>query len=54
LRAWSEGGAPADLPRISSGTAPARDERDVFAFFISGGKVRAPSGAMALIKRLEA
>ena len=26
--------------------------RDVFAFFISGGKPRAPAGAMALIERL--
>jgi uncharacterized protein YecE (DUF72 family) len=26
--------------------------RDVFAFFISSGKVRAPAGAMALIERL--
>jgi uncharacterized protein YecE (DUF72 family) len=27
-------------------------DRDVFAFFISSGKVRAPAGAMALIQRL--
>jgi uncharacterized protein YecE (DUF72 family) len=54
LRAWSEGGAPADLPLVSpTATAPRRD-RDVFAFLISGGKVRAPVGAMALITRLDA
>ena len=32
--------------------ALAASERDVFAFFISSGKVRAPAGAMALIQRL--
>jgi uncharacterized protein YecE (DUF72 family) len=30
----------------------AATDRDVFAFFISSGKVRAPAGAMALIERL--
>jgi uncharacterized protein YecE (DUF72 family) len=32
--------------------ACATTDRDVFAFFISSGKVRAPAGAMALIERL--
>ena len=54
LRAWSEGGAPSDLPAISQAPPPACAERDVFAYFISGGKVRAPSGAMAMIERLGA
>ena len=32
--------------------ALAADGRDVFAFFISGGKPRAPMGAMAMIEAL--
>jgi uncharacterized protein YecE (DUF72 family) len=42
LRAWRE--------RLS---AFAADGRDVFAFFISGGKPRAPMGAMAMIEALK-
>ena len=34
-------------------TAKAAEGRDVFAFFISAGKVRAPAAAMALAKRLK-
>ena len=52
LRAWAGGGAPADLPLVSPADPPARTGRDVFAFFISAGKVRAPAAAMALIERL--
>jgi uncharacterized protein YecE (DUF72 family) len=52
LKDWSGGGAPADLIPVSPSPAPAADGRDVFAFLISGGKVRAPIGAMALIERL--
>ena len=36
--------------RRFAGHAP----REVFAFFISGGKVRAPAGAQALLERLDA
>ena len=50
-RAWSRGEAPRDLP-YSGAPAPAAQSRDVFAFLIHGGKVRAPAGAMALIERL--
>ena len=48
LRAWAEGKDPADLPRIG---APRQDEapREVFAYVIHEGKIRAPGGAMALI-----
>ncbi len=53
LRAWSEGAAPDDLPRLTP-AAPSKGGRDVFAFLISGGKVRAPTGAMALIDTLGA
>jgi len=53
LRTWAEGRAPDDLPRIEtartrrSKTAP----RDVFAYVIHEGKIRAPAGAMALIQQ---
>ena len=52
LRAWAGGGAPEDLPLVSSDRPPPRTERDVFAFFISAGKVRAPAAAAALLERL--
>jgi len=54
LREWNGGGAPADLPTVGPATPPAAGGRDVFAFLISGGKVRAPLGARALIERLGA
>jgi uncharacterized protein YecE (DUF72 family) len=56
LRTWVEGRAPDDLPRIE--TAQARRSktapRDVFAYVIHEGKIRAPAGAMALIEQLAA
>lgn len=52
LKTWAGGGAPADLPCLTR--SPPDRQRDVFAFFIAGGKVRAPAGAMALIERLGA
>ncbi|PRX09825.1 UNVERIFIED_ORG: uncharacterized protein YecE (DUF72 family) [Martelella mediterranea] len=47
LRSWAEGGTPDDLPRLDD-TAQKKTSRDVYAFFITNGKVRAPAGAMAL------
>jgi uncharacterized protein YecE (DUF72 family) len=52
-RAWASGSEPADLPRVESGQAAQRKPRDVFAYFIHEGKVRAPAAAMALIERLK-
>jgi uncharacterized protein YecE (DUF72 family) len=46
LDAW------ADRLRALEETGGATPPRDVFAFFIKAGKVRAPAGAMALAKRL--
>lgn len=47
---WASGGAPDDLPRVDP--APAKKQpRDVFAYVIHEGKVRAPAGAMELIAR---
>ena len=52
LKAYAEGNAPPDLPLIDAGRSAERQPRDVFAFFITGGKVNAPAGAMALQNRL--
>ena len=51
FKAYAAGGMPADLTPVDSDT-PEKKPRDVFAFFISEGKVRAPAAAMELIKRL--
>ena len=48
---WREGGEPQGLPRVAPPHAPGA-ARDVFIFFISGAKERAPAAAMALIERL--
>jgi uncharacterized protein YecE (DUF72 family) len=52
LKTWAEGGRPDDLPCADTSHAAPTKPRDVFAFIIHEGKVRAPAGAMALIKRL--
>ena len=52
-RFWASGGEPADLPRVEAESAIAAPPRDVFLFFISGAKERAPAAAMELIKRLD-
>jgi uncharacterized protein YecE (DUF72 family) len=52
LKTWAQGGRPADLPAIEPHPKAAEAQpRDVFAFIIHEGKVRAPAGAMALIER---
>lgn len=50
--AWSEGHEPDDLPRVGK-AAPTKKSRDVFMFFISGAKERAPAAAMKLISCLK-
>jgi uncharacterized protein YecE (DUF72 family) len=52
IEAWTKGSEPEDLPRISRVRPPAKP-RDVFAYFIHEGKVRAPAAAVALIERLK-
>jgi uncharacterized protein YecE (DUF72 family) len=52
LRKWAQGQEPDDLPRVEA--RPARTKiapRDVFAYIIHEGKIRAPAAAMALIER---
>ncbi len=53
LRSWAEGKAPDDLPHIDPARPLKAAPRDVFAYVIHEGKVRAPAGAMALIERLK-
>src|SRR5690606_2017566 len=50
---WSEGKLPTDLPRVDPSVEALVQPRDVFVYFITEGKVRAPFGAMALMKRVE-
>jgi len=51
LKLWAQGKEPGDLPRIDAKPKPA--PRDVFAYVIHEGKIRAPAAAMALIERLK-
>ncbi len=53
VRAWAQGAEPADLPRVEPDHSAQPRPRDVFAYFIHEGKVRAPAAAMALIERLK-
>jgi uncharacterized protein YecE (DUF72 family) len=53
LKSWAEGKRPTDLPHVEA--APKQSKiapRDVFAYVIHEGKIRAPAAAMALIERL--
>jgi hypothetical protein len=52
-QAWRDGGEPVDVPKVESQPAPADAPRDVFMFFISGAKEKAPHAAMALRERIE-
>jgi len=53
LTLWAEGKAPGDLPTVEKAPKPKSVPRDVFAYVIHEGKVRAPGGAMALIAELK-
>jgi uncharacterized protein YecE (DUF72 family) len=52
LRSWARGKEPEDLPRVGPPPQTKAAARDVFAYVIHEGKIRAPAGAMALIARL--
>jgi len=52
FQAWAGGGEPDDLPK-SDTAKPKKMPRDVFAYVIHEGKVRAPAGAMELIERVK-
>lgn len=48
FKTYAAGGVPDDLPLAAPDREVAKTPRDVFAFFISGGKVNAPNGARLL------
>jgi uncharacterized protein YecE (DUF72 family) len=50
-RTWAAGGEAAGLPRVEVDGAP-KAARDVFMFFISGAKERAPAAAVATLAAL--
>ena len=50
LQAWAAGKEPKDLPRVDAKAKPKAVPRDVFAYVIHEGKVRARP-RMALIER---
>lgn len=52
LRLWADGKEPGDLPRVDDNQLKV-SPRDVFAYMIHDGKIRAPAGAMAIIERLK-
>ena len=51
-KTWVEGKAPDDLPRADPASDAPVKPRDVFVYFITSGKVRAPHGAMAFMERV--
>jgi uncharacterized protein YecE (DUF72 family) len=51
-QAWREGSEPAGVPRVTPAAAATAAPRDVFMYFISGAKERAPAAAMSLLRRL--
>jgi len=53
LKTWASGGVVDDLELGDPSHKPEKKPRDVFAFFITEGKVNAPNGARALQKRVD-
>ena len=51
-KVWRDGHEPARLPRVEPAPGPTA-ARDVFVFFISGAKEKAPAAAMALRRALQ-
>jgi len=49
---WAQGGEPEGVPRIEPAPSDKAAPRDVFVYFISGAKERAPAAAMALRRAL--
>jgi uncharacterized protein YecE (DUF72 family) len=52
LKTYAQGGLPADLPAADPAHPAPSAPRDVYAFVIHEGKVRAPAAAMAIIQRV--
>ena len=53
LQTLAQGKVPADLPVVDKAHKAKAAPRDVFAYVIHEGKVRAPAAAMGLIERLK-
>jgi uncharacterized protein YecE (DUF72 family) len=53
LKTYADGGVPKDLAVVDTKNAAPAKPRDVFAYVIHEGKVRAPAAAMALIERVK-
>src|SRR3954452_14487451 len=53
LKIFAEGGVPKDLEQVDPKSQPKEVPRDVFAYVIHEGKVRAPAAAMELIERVK-
>ncbi len=51
-RSWSNGDEPATLSRVEAAVAASGKPRDVFMFYISGAKERAPAAAVATLAAL--
>jgi uncharacterized protein YecE (DUF72 family) len=54
LKTFAKGGVPKDLPQVDPKTTAKAMPRDVFAYVIHEGKMRAPAAAMQLIERVRA
>ncbi len=52
LKTYATGAQPSDLPLTAPSSPAAENPRDVYAFVIHEGKVRAPAAAMAIIERV--
>ena len=53
LKAFAKGSVPKDLELVDPKSKPKAVPRDVFAYVIHEGKVRAPAAAMELIERVK-
>jgi uncharacterized protein YecE (DUF72 family) len=54
LKTYAQGGQPGDLPAVAPSSPAPVTPREVYAFVIHEGKVRAPAAALALIERFKA
>jgi uncharacterized protein YecE (DUF72 family) len=52
LKTYAQGSAPTDLPLADAANPAPVKPRDVYAFVIHEGKVRAPAAAMAIIEKV--
>jgi uncharacterized protein YecE (DUF72 family) len=53
VRAWRNGGEPADARRLLDAAPPRKSGRDVYVYFDNDAKVKAPFDAMSLAAKLK-